>query len=108
MEKDLIPLVALEKGPVVPLIPSQTIKYELTQKYHCCWGLSNINFLAPILIDMWRAWLNLLANKVTTFKGHAIHATNIFKEGVDILDLFLLSAFDHKKYSTPSVQIRTK
>lgn len=107
-EKDLALLMASGKGPVVPFTPSRTIEAQVAEKSHRCWGLPNINLLAPISIPMWKTWTNMQPAEVAALKANAIYATGILREGVPIPGAFPLSLFDNKKCGSPDVSILTK
>lgn len=76
-EKDLALLMASGKGPVAPLTPACSIEALVASKAHRCWGLSNINLLAPISVPMWRTWTNMQATEIEALKANAIHGTGI-------------------------------
>lgn len=107
-EKDLALLMASGKGPVAPFTPARSIEAQVASKAHRCWGLTNINLLAPISIPMWRTWTNMQSTEVDALKANAIHGTGILREGQPIPGAFPLVLFDHQKCSSPEVRILTK
>lgn len=107
-EKDLALLLATGKGPVVPFTPSRSVEALVATKAHRCWGLTNINLLAPISVPMWRTWTNMSPVEVETLKSNAINGTGLLREGQPIPGAFPLSLFDHHKCSSSEVRILTK
>lgn len=107
-EKDLALLMASGKGPVVPFTPARTIEVQVASKMHQCWGLTNINLIAPISIPMWRTWTNMSQEEVYTLRINAIQGTGLLREGQPIPGAFPLSFYDHQKCSSNDVRILTK
>lgn len=107
-EKDLALLNASGKGPVVPFTPPRSVEALVATKVHRCWGLPNINLLAPISIPMWRTWTNMPAEEMESLKAHSIHCTGRIKEGQPIPGAFPLSMYDHQKCSSSDLRIHTK
>ena len=107
-EKATALLVASGKGPVVPLTPVRTVEEMVSHKDHHCWGLRNINLLAPISIPMWKTWANVSTEEVEVLKTNAVYKTRILKDGVDIPNAFALSMFDHNKCQSTDMRIHTK
>lgn len=107
-EKDLALLMASGKGPVVPFTPPRSIEAQVAAKAHRCWGLVNINLLAPISIPMWKTWSNMANAEVETLRSHAINGTGILREGQPIPGAFPLSLYDHQKCPSSDVRILTK
>lgn len=107
-EKDLALLLASGKGPVAPFTSARTVEAQVAGKVHRCWGLPNINLLAPISVPMWRTWGNMRAAEVESLRANVVHGTGILQEGQPIPGAFPLVMFDHQKCSSPKVRILTK
>lgn len=107
-EKDLALLMASGKGPVVPFTPSRTIEAQVASKSHRCWGLPNINLMAPISIPMWKTWTNMQPAEVAALKANAVYGTGILREGQPIPGAFPLVLFDNQKCGSHDVRILTK
>jgi hypothetical protein len=41
------------KQPIAPILPLRHVELQVFTKKHMIWVLNNINFCAPILVQMW-------------------------------------------------------
>lgn len=107
-EKDAAQLHASGRGPTVPFTPNRSVEDQVALKNHRCWGLPNINLLAPITVHMWRTWADISLEEMKTLESNAIHGTGLLREAQDIPNGFSLSLCDRQKCQTPDVKIHTK
>lgn len=107
-ERDLASLTASDRGPTVPLIPPRTIEDLPPARGHRIWIAGSVNLLAPIPLAVWRFWLNLSIKDVDTCTDHAINASAIQKDLIELVRAFPLSMYDHQKCSTLEVKVHTK
>lgn len=107
-ELDMSLLISSGKGPSVPFVPTRAIEEQLAFKGYRCWGLPNINLLAPISINMWKTWSHLTDGEMETLRNNAIYGTGVLKEAQLIPHNFPLALFDHQKCPLPTVRVHTK
>lgn len=107
-EQDMALLISSGKGPSVPFVPTRAIEEQVAFKGYRCWGLPNINLLAPITINMWKTWAHLTDGEMETLRNNAVYGTGVLKEAQLIPHNFPLSLFDHHKCPLPTVRVHTK
>lgn len=107
-ELDMALLVYSGKGPFVPFTPPRSVEEQLASKGYRCWGLPNINLLAPISINMWKTWAHLTDAELKILRNNVVHGTGTMKEAQNIPHNFPLALFDHQKCNLPTVRILTK
>lgn len=101
-------LISSGKGPFVPITPSRSVEEQLASKRYRCWGLPNINLLAPISSNMWKTWDHFSDGEIKILRNNTIHGTSMLKEAQNIPHNFPLALFDDKKWSLPPMRILTK
>jgi hypothetical protein len=107
-EMDTAQLQASGRGPTIPFIPHRSVEDQVAVKSHRCWGLSNINLLAPITINMWKTWSCMTKEEVDGLEVHTIHSIGLLREAHDIPNGFPLSTFDRQKCASTNVKVHTK
>lgn len=107
-ETERAALEASGKGPSIPFLPPRAVEEQLGNRNHRTWCLSNINFLAPISIPMWKTWAFISDDEVKACEGKALSYEGLLKEGVLIPNAFPLAMFDHHKCTTIAVQVLCK
>lgn len=107
-ELDMALLISSGKGPAVPFVPARSIEEQVAHKGYRCWGLPNINTLAPISIHMWKTWAHLTETEMKALRNNAVHGTGTLREAQNIPHNFPLALFDHHKCPLPTVRVLTK
>jgi len=96
------------KGPIVPLKPSQSVELLVAKFQHRMWAFGNTNLMAPISIPMWKAWVGFSDQEVENCKKQALNNIGVLRAPMDLMHAFPLTMFDHAKCTTLDVKLHTK
>lgn len=108
-EKDLAVLEANRKGHAIPLVPSRTVEEQLGGKHHRMWCLRNINLLAPISTQMYKAYANLTDVEVTACEKRALTCMGTFgTKPQELVNAFPIALYDHHKCTSLRVNVHAK